>query len=98
VESPLDPETILGWYREVNPLDPKLMEAALCVAAAYFADWAWLSGVAGSARVEDIPEEATGCDPEMGTLTARRGNADLVACGGRSGWRAKDHRAAFIKG
>jgi hypothetical protein len=23
VESPLDPETIPGWYRQVNPLDPK---------------------------------------------------------------------------
>ena len=47
VESPLDPETILGWYREVNRLDPRLMDAALCVAAAYFADRAWLPELPG---------------------------------------------------
>jgi Ser/Thr protein kinase RdoA (MazF antagonist) len=51
VESPLDPETILGWYREVNPLDPQIMEAAVCVAAAFFADRAWLPELPGLPRL-----------------------------------------------
>ena len=51
VESPLDPETILAWYREVNPLDPKIMEAAVCVAAAFFADRAWLPELPGLPRL-----------------------------------------------
>jgi Ser/Thr protein kinase RdoA (MazF antagonist) len=51
VESPLDPETILEWYREVHPLDPKIMEAAVCVAAAFFADRAWLPELPGLPRL-----------------------------------------------
>src|SRR5262249_61742897 len=46
VESPLDPETILEWYREVNPLDPKIMEAAVCFPSAYFAHPASVPGFA----------------------------------------------------
>jgi hypothetical protein len=57
VKSPLDPETILGWYREVNPLDPKIMEAAVCVAAAYFADRAWLPELPGLPRLRTFQKK-----------------------------------------
>src|SRR5262249_29636922 len=51
VESPLDPETILEWYRQIHPLDPQVMEAAICVAAAFFADRAWLPELPGLPRL-----------------------------------------------
>ena len=57
VESPLDPETILGWYREVNPLDPEIMEAAVCVAAGYFADRAWLPELVGLPRLRTFQKK-----------------------------------------
>jgi len=57
VESPLDPETILGWHLEVNPLDPKIMEAAVCLAAAYFADRAWLPELPGLPRLRTFQKK-----------------------------------------
>lgn len=57
VESPLDPEAILGWYREVNPLDRKIIEAAVCVAAAYFADRAWLPELPGLPRLRTFQKK-----------------------------------------
>jgi hypothetical protein len=51
VESPFDPETILEWYRQIHPLDPKVMEAAICVAAGYFVDRAWLPELPGLPRL-----------------------------------------------
>ena len=51
VESPLDPETIFEWYRQVHPLDPEIMDAAVCVAAAFFADRAWLPELPGLPRL-----------------------------------------------
>jgi hypothetical protein len=51
VESPLDPETILEWYGRIHPPDPKVMEAAICVAAGYFADRAWLPELPGLPRL-----------------------------------------------
>jgi Ser/Thr protein kinase RdoA (MazF antagonist) len=51
VESPLDPETILEWYRQIHPLDPEVMEAAICAAAAFFADRAWLPEQPGLPRL-----------------------------------------------
>src|SRR5215472_6363943 len=57
VESPLDPETILGWYREANPLDPRIMEAAVCVAAGYFADRAWLPELPGLPRLRTFQKK-----------------------------------------
>lgn len=51
VESPLDPETILEWYRQIHPLDPEVMEAAICAAAAFFADRAWLPELPGLPRL-----------------------------------------------
>ena len=51
VESPLDPDTILDWYRQIHPLDPNVMEAAICVAAGFFADRAWLPELPGLPRL-----------------------------------------------
>jgi Ser/Thr protein kinase RdoA (MazF antagonist) len=51
VESPLDPETILEWYRQIHPFDPEVMEAAIYAAAAFFADRAWLPELPGLPRL-----------------------------------------------
>ena len=57
VESVLDPETMLGWYQEVNPLDPALMDAAVAAMAGYFADRAWMPELPGLPRLRTFQKK-----------------------------------------
>ncbi len=51
VESGLAPEQSVSWYEEVNPLDPRLLDAAVCTAAGFFADQAWREELPGLPRL-----------------------------------------------
>lgn len=51
VESGLVPETILGWYEEIAPLHQGRLDAAVCVAAGFFADRAWREEIPGLPRL-----------------------------------------------
>jgi Ser/Thr protein kinase RdoA (MazF antagonist) len=51
VESGLAPEQSVAWYEEVNPLDPRFLDAAVCTAAGYFADQAWREELPGLPRL-----------------------------------------------
>ena len=51
VESVLEPEAILRWYEQVHPLRSEVMDAAVCAAAAYFVDRAWMPELPGLPRL-----------------------------------------------
>ncbi len=47
VESGLAPEQSVNWYEEVNPLNPRHLDAAVCMAAGFFTDQAWREELPG---------------------------------------------------
>ena len=57
VESTFDPETILRWYVEVNPLDPAMLDAAVVAIAGFFAERAWRPELPGLPRLRAFQKQ-----------------------------------------
>ena len=57
VESGLAPEQSVNWYEEVNPLDPRRLDAAVCMAAGFFADQAWREELPGLPRLRTFQRQ-----------------------------------------
>jgi hypothetical protein len=54
VESGIDPEITLAAYNKINPLNPRLVDAAVCAVAGFFADRAWREDIPGLPRLRDF--------------------------------------------
>jgi Phosphotransferase enzyme family len=51
VEGGWEPEQVVSWYGESNPVDAATLDSAVCWAAAFFADRAWRPDVPGLPRL-----------------------------------------------
>ena len=57
VEGGPAPERTTAWYQEVTPLDPALLDAAVCCVAGFFAERAWREELPGMPRLRTFQRQ-----------------------------------------